>query len=255
MPRILSIPFRFPCLGDRVQCLFTTRIAHAASGERASGNLARTVPGHEREATENIAALQREHEIVAWRETRQVHGTRISFLEDLAEPDLPPTGDALATHLPDQALVIKVADCQPVLLAHASGEAIAAFHVGWRANREHAPTSWTRAFCWRYGLDPRRVYAVRGPSLSPEKSEFIHFEREWGEAFRAYFRPRTRTVDLWRLTRDQLVEAGLPRENIFGLDLCTHTLSELFYSHRRGGDPERQAGLIVVQSSTCAVQG
>jgi hypothetical protein len=119
--------------------------------------------------------------------------------------------------------------------------------VGWRANRANAPGVWTRAFCERYGLDPRDVYAVRGPSLSPQKSEFVHFEREWGDAFRDYFHPGRRTVNLWRLTRDQLTQAGIAEENIFGLDLCTYSLPELFYSHRRSADPERQAGLIVVQ--------
>lgn len=243
MRRIHSIPFRFPCL-DKVQCLFTTRIACADNGEPVSGNLSRTVPGREQEAAENIAELQKEHGIKAWRETRQVHGTDINFLEDLTQADLPPTGDALATNLADQALVIKVADCQPVLLAHASGHAIAALHVGWRANRANASGTWTRSFCERYGLDPREVYAVRGPSLSPEKSEFVHFQREWGDSFRDYFHSPSRTVNLWRMTRDQLTEAGIPGENIFGLDLCTHTLGELFFSHRRGADPERQAGLV-----------
>ena len=247
MRRTHCIPFRFPGL-DGVQCLFSTRIASKESGEPVSGNLARTVPGCEHEAEEAVAGMQEEYGIDAWRETRQVHGTAIHFLEDLAESDTPPRGDALATSLPDRALVIKVADCQPVLLAHASSGAIAALHVGWRANRENAPGIWTRAFCDRYGLDPRDVYAVRGPSLSPQKSEFVHFEREWGQAFLDYFHPDRRTVDLWRLTRDQLSEAGIPEENVFGLDLCTYSLPELFFSHRRSADPERQAGLIIIQS-------
>lgn len=246
MRRTLSIPFRFPEL-DGVQCLFTTRIAHSASGEAVSGNVARSLPGREREAAEAISGLQAEHGIGAWQETRQVHGTDIAFLEDLADPDTRPRGDALATHLSDRALVIKVADCQPVLLAHASGRAVAALHVGWRANRHNAPGLWTRAFCQRYGLEPQRIYAVRGPSLSPQRSEFIHFDREWGESFREYFHPLSKTVDLWRLTRDQLAGAGIPLEQIYGLDLCTHTVAELFYSHRRSGDPERQAGLIWIR--------
>ena len=246
MSRISCIPFQFPGL-ECVQCLFTTRIASFSSERSLSGNLARTLPGREREAEDNIVALQEDHGMGTWREMRQVHGTDIAFIDDLSRSSTPPRADALATNLAGQALVIKVADCQPVLLAHASAGAIAALHVGWRANRENAPKIWTRSFCHRYGLDPRDVYAVRGPSLSPQKSEFINFEREWGEEFRGYLHPGKRTVNLWRLTRDQLAGAGIPEEHIFGLDLCTHTLSELFYSHRRSGDPERQAGLIWIR--------
>ena len=37
-------------------------------------------------------------------------------------------------------------------------------------------------------------------------------------------------MNLWRLTRDQLLEAGLPDEGIFGLDLCTASMPDSFFS-------------------------
>ena len=72
------------------------------------------------------------------------------------------------------------------------------------------------------------------------------FEAEFGEAFRPYFDHRTRRVDLWRLTRDQLVAAGLSRDRIFGLDLCTRSLP-LFFSYRRDKTTGRQASLIWIR--------
>ena len=43
-------------------------------------------------------------------------------------------GDGLATARPGQALIIKTADCQPILLAHKSGKYVGALHAGWRGN-------------------------------------------------------------------------------------------------------------------------
>ena len=46
------------------------------------------------------------------------------------------------------------------------------------------------------------------------------------------------------LTRDQLLEAGLPDEGIFGLDLCTASMPDSFFSYRRNGICGRQANVI-----------
>jgi hypothetical protein len=67
---------------------------------------------------------------------------------------------------------------------------------------------------------------------------------EWGEDFAGYFDPETKTMDLWQLTSDQLTDAGLSPRNIFGLDLCTHTMDQWFFSYRRNTTCGRQAAII-----------
>jgi copper oxidase (laccase) domain-containing protein len=49
-------------------------------------------------------------------------------------------------------------------------------------------------------------------------------------------------VDLWQEARLQLREGGVTE--IESADLCTSCETELFFSHRRDGDPRRQAGLV-----------
>lgn len=181
-----------------------------------------------------------------WLETRQVHGDRILFDPapvPLDQPGFLPA-DGMATDRPGRALVIKSADCQPILLAHKGGKHIAALHAGWRGNRLAFPTSGTRAFCEHYNLDPADVLAVRGPSLGPERSEFTNFDEEWGNDFQGYYDPDRKTVDMWRMTRDQLQEAGLKPENIYSLDLCTRSLPHAFFSFRASRACGRQAALI-----------
>ncbi|WP_027370754.1 polyphenol oxidase family protein [Desulfovermiculus halophilus] len=222
------IPFAFPGL-DRVQCRFTTRFgAH------------RTESGDRRPQIKKMLAAP------SWLDMEQVHGTDMAVISD---PDRQykaarPRADALATDLPGQALVASVADCQPLLLAHSQGRFVAALHVGWRASRAGAPGLWVQGLCENYGVLPQDIMAVRGPSLGPGKSEFVNFDAEWGPDFADYFHPQARTVDLWRMSRDQLIQAGLLVENIFSLDLCTFSLRRLFFSYRRDKTLGRQAGII-----------
>lgn len=86
--------------------------------------------------------------------------------------------------------------------------------------------------------------AVRGPSLGPEKAEFVNFEQEWSAEFRPWFDPSSRTMDLWGLTRAQLLKAGLSARHIYSLDCCTFSLPEQFFSYRREKKSGRQASLI-----------
>ena len=104
-----------------------------------------------------------------------------------------------------------------------------------------------RDFCEEYGLAASDVMAVRGPSLGPGKSEFTNYDKEFGSRFDRWRTEGTDLVNLWRMTRDQLVSAGLRPENLFSLDLCTETLANLFFSYRREKTCGRQASLIWIK--------
>lgn len=231
------IPFAFPGL-PRIGCAFgcgPDSLAFTGASDPAAVIAARQ-------------ALKRELGFSHWHSLKQVHGVHMVFEPEFDTLDRPSieAGDGLAESRPGRALAIKTADCQPILLAHESGELIAALHVGWRGNVADFCGRAVRSFCVRYGLAPRELYAVRGPSLGPGESEFTAFETEFGETFRPYFDYRTRRLNLWRLSRDQLLAAGLSDDRIFSLDLCTKSLP-LFFSYRRDKTTGRQASLIWIR--------
>jgi YfiH family protein len=247
------IPFAFPGIAA-VRCAFQTRPGGVGKGPCGGGNISFAVGDEADNVTENRASLCRVTGLEAVAELKQVHGDDMIFDPDPAPGgfaqdavrNLVP-GDGLATSRPGCALLIKTADCQPLLLAHKSGRHIAALHVGWRGNRRAFPVSGVRRFCRQYGLDPGDVLAVRGPSLSPARAEFVNFATEWGRAFERWFDPESQTVNLWGLTRNQLLEAGLAERNIYGLDLCTAGNDGLFFSYRREKTCGRQANLIWIE--------
>jgi polyphenol oxidase len=242
------IRFRFPDLAG-VQCVFTTRQGGVSKAPFVSQNLSFDVGDERDDVLTNRVRLYNLLKVSAWHELRQVHSTHLVF-------DPPPTevseqsgleGDGLATAGGGQALVIKTADCQPILLAHRGGRHIAALHCGWRGNLAGFPISGVERFCARYGLEPADLMAVRGPSLGPVRAQFVNFESEWGNGFEPYFDQQKRTMDLWQLTTDQLIAAGLPRQSVFSIDLCTFDRADLFFSYRREQVCGRQAGIIWIQ--------
>jgi polyphenol oxidase len=135
------------------------------------------------------------------------------------------------------ALAVSVADCVPVLLAHASG-AVAALHSGWRGTELNIASEGVRHLS-RHGAPARELRAHLGPAICGrcyEVSPEVHL-RLTGRSV-----DRPTTVDLRALIADQLRALGLRR--IALSDQCTRCDGERFFSHR-GGDPGRQLAVIV----------
>lgn len=248
---VAAIAFRFPSLPG-VRCAFGMRAAVTDASQTATcgdpfagGNISYRVGDDPNRVTKTRQAFRDTLGFSSWHALKQVHGADMVFdpqADTLGEPS-PREADGQATSRAGAALVVKTADCQPILLAHASGKHVAALHVGWRGNVMDFPGSGVAAFCARYGLSPADCLAVRGPSLGPAATQFVNFEAEFGSRFAAYYDCASQTVDLWRLTRDQLAAAGLKAENIFGLDICTFA-SPHFFSYRRSRTTGRQASFI-----------
>lgn len=240
------ISFSFPNI-PHVSCIFQTRQEGCSGGPYGQGNIAFNVGDKASAVLENRSMLLQRLNIAAWAEVNQVHGDKL-VLDAQATPLNNPSlvsADGLATRQPGLGLLIKTADCQPVLLTSIYGRHVAALHVGWKGNRIGFIKKAVAEICQHYSLCPCELAAVRGPSLGPAESEFVNFDREWGQEFNPWWNPGDRTVDLWRLTRDQLYEAGLAPNNIYSLDICTYANPELFFSYRRDKPVTgRQASII-----------
>ena len=208
------------------------------------------------EARAALLSALRGRGLNTWAEVRQVHGDALADDPEAPPPNaLPgfrmedaPEADGMLTSTPGLGLLIKTADCQPVLLAHKSGRHVAALHVGWRGNRCDFPASGVRRFCALRGLDPADIFAVRGPSLGPSRAQFVNFATEWGDRFRPWLDEETLHMDLWSLTRSQLESAGVPARQIFGLDICTNLNADHYFSHRHDPASGRQASLVWIEA-------
>jgi hypothetical protein len=184
----------------------------------------------------------------------QVHGRTIAS-SPAGAPWTAPEADGVITDDPSVALVVRVADCAPILLADRRLGVVAAVHAGWRSTMQRIVPAAIDALHGSYGTDPSDIVAAVGPSLGVCCGEM---GEEVLEAFRAaghdpvtldrwFVRtPGTRPhFDLWRANREQLEASGVPAAAIHAAGLCTRTYAGTFHSYRAAGPAAgRMAALI-----------
>lgn len=245
MVRVESIGFSFPGLPG-IGVAFSTRQGGVSLPPYDGANMSFDVGDDPEAVRTNRRAFMEGLGFPEWCECRQVHGEELVFDPEPLGPDVSGQveADGMATDTKGLGLVIKTADCQPILLAHRRGGHIMALHAGWRGNEMDYPVSATERFCDRYGLDPDDLFAVRGPSLGPKSAQFVNFSTDFRPGFESYYDATAQTVDLWQLTVDQLMRAGLRRDRIFSIDHDTLAMEDRYFSYRRGPNSGRMASVI-----------
>jgi len=184
--------------------------------------------------------------------TNQLHGVKVLALKKGDMPDVEidrkPTleGDALVTDIRGKALVIKVADCQSVMMVDPVRQVIANVHTGWRGSIHHIITKTIDTMKDKFNCRPEDIHAGVGPSLGPCCGEFIHYEKEIPEAFWKY-RVAEVYFDFWAISRDQLCEAGVKADNIYLSNSCTKCHTDRYFSYRGEGTTGRFAAVITLK--------
>ncbi|MCW2817612.1 MAG: yfiH [Marmoricola sp.] len=186
----------------------------------------------------------------------QVHGNRVVTVTDPARAAAAPERcDALVTDLPDVVLVVRVADCVPVLLADVGADpaggrtegaartgVIGAVHAGRKGVEADVVTAVVRRM---RELGAREVEAWVGPHVCgacyevPEELRDEIADREpvaasttsWG----------TPALDLGAAVAAQLRRAGV---QVHDVSRCTLESPDLFSYRRDGARAGRLAGLV-----------
>jgi YfiH family protein len=211
---------------------------------------------------------------------RQLHSDIIHRLERVPAAKL--EGDALVTDVPGILLVVRTADCLPVLLADPARRAVAAVHCGWRGTQKRILEKTVQAMGRAFGSKPGDLLAALGPCIGPacyevgpevresfEKAGFppsVFNERpeagaeggmaplarqKRGHAGRGHV-PEVRVpsssgkslLDL-RAANVWLLEGlGVKRANVWTADACTHCDPGLLSYRRHKGEPRRMYNFI-----------
>lgn len=155
--------------------------------------------------------------------------------------------DILSTNRPGLGLLIKQADCQAVAIYDPGRRVVANVHAGWRGQVQNVLGTSIARLKEEYGCQPEDLYAAISPSLGPCCAEFRHFRTEFPPELWPY-QVRPHYFDLWRLSRDQLVAAGLKPENLDIAGLCTRCHPAEFFSYRRDRLTGRQGTIIALRA-------
>ena len=187
------------------------------------------------------AGLARDAVVV---EVSQVHGCTVVAARDAVRERVP--ADAITSARGGHAILIRIADCVPVLLACPRTGAVAAVHAGWRgvvAGIVPAAIDALRSL----GCAPNELLAAVGPSISvrhfeigPEVAEEL-VRADLGACVAApgicgiTGREPKHHADLVLGVRLQLERAGVERANIDADPPCTYADRARVHSFRRDG--------------------
>ncbi len=182
----------------------------------------------------------------------QVHGTDIKVLKkddsDFSIQFEPGreiyTADAVITDMKGVFLVIQVADCQAVMLYDPKSQVIANIHSGWRGSVKNILGKCLARMTKEFGCNPENILAGISPSLGPCCAEFINYEKEIPNELWKYKHRDKDCFDFWQISADQLVTAGVGKENIENMGMCTKCSTKQFYSYRAQKITGRFASMI-----------
>jgi len=199
-------------------------------------NLGFDVGDEEERVTANMSrftdALGTEPDQLAF--MNQVHSANI---REVSEAGIYPETDAMITRHPRLGLVVRTADCVPIVMYAPADNIVAAVHAGWKGTAEHIAKKTVEKLAGEFGVDPALLFVYMGPAAGPCCYEV-------GSEVAALFNESVLTredkgnarLDLKAANAAQLREAGVPAENIDVDPLCTITENTLLHSWRRDGE-------------------
>ncbi len=218
----------------------TTRHGGVSVGAYASLNLTAGTGDDPAAVRENLgrvcAALGLAREAVV--SPNQRHTANVRRIEQADRGQVYTGYDIFVTDQPGVPLLLRYADCTPVLIYDPVRRAAAVIHSGWRGTVQGAARAAVEALAKEYGSRPADMVAGIGPSIGPCCYEV---GEEVIDAVRATFhrpdallpaRPSKgrRHFDLWAANVRWLADAGMRQIELAGL--CTACRVDEFYSYR-----------------------
>jgi YfiH family protein len=168
----------------------------------------------------------------------QVHGTYVVYANKPRSLDQPyQKADIILTDKTGVTLMMRFADCTPIILHDPIRKVIGLVHSGWKGTVNQAASKAIEAMISGYGCDPRHIFAGIGPSIGPDHYEVgddvvSSARKTFGEESPVLQRKANERIhfDLWAANRILLERSGVKEIEI--ARTCTVCHLEDWYSHR-----------------------
>ena len=160
--------------------------------------------------------------------------------------------DGFITNQTDIYLMLRLADCLPLVLIDPVKNAIGVVHVGWRGAVGHIHLKALELLTKKYGTDPHDVLAWFGPSalechyVSPESPSQLEDNPGWKPFVKNS--DKGYKVDIVGYVSSTFKDAGLLKKNQHFSNMCTIETPTLF-SHQRSQSDKTEEGRFALIAS------
>jgi len=182
----------------------------------------------------------------------QTHSAEIKLIEpaDLgsgfldSKPEIPIV-DGFVSNLPNVFLVIKTADCVPILVYSKNTPAIGACHSGREGTKKGIVKNLIQAMLSNFALAKTELVVLVGPCISGknyqvDQATFADFVLATG------VEQENSTLDLQKVILHDILELGILRENVHFSKHCTFS-DDSYFSYRENKTTERQLSIIGIK--------
>jgi purine-nucleoside/S-methyl-5'-thioadenosine phosphorylase / adenosine deaminase len=169
---------------------------------------------------------------------KQTHSNIVEDMRDTTAATNAVVADAAITGLKGVALGVQTADCVPILIADRRARVVAAVHAGWRGTAGRIAEKTVTQIAHVYGVSTTDLIAVIGPHNAvccyEVGEEVVDAINDPGAITRKpeWSKPH---LDQALANKTQLLQAGIPEQQIVTSSLCTQCRGDMFYSYRREG--------------------
>ena len=179
----------------------------------------------------------------------QVHGARVGIVGRVHRGSVQPATDALVTAVPGVPLLLRFADCTPVLLFDPVRRVAGLAHAGWQGVAAGVVPAAVRVLVERLGCRPADLWAGIGPTIGPC---CYAVGPEVASAAQAACLPGADVVrcangqvylDMPAAVQAQLGAVGV--EQIEDAGMCTACHVDEFFSHRAEGGHTGRFGVLI----------
>jgi polyphenol oxidase len=180
----------------------------------------------------------------------QVHGNVVFCTSEPRAQGIPyQKADAILTDRPGLSLLMRFADCVPILLWDPQKRVVGIVHAGWQGTVKQAAASAISAMKTQYGTYPGDVLAGIGPSIAahhyPVGAEVISqvYQAFGSDAHQFITGVLKVELDLWKANQFILQKSGVHQIEIAGI--CTACNPQDWYSHRAEEGKTGRFGVLI----------
>jgi len=158
--------------------------------------------------------------------------------------------DGILTDNPAVTLLMRFADCVPILLFDPIKMVIGIIHAGWQGTLKNIVGVSIEKMADCYGSNPRSLFAGIGPSICQRCYEvgdevYEAFVQRFGQSGESFFDWYNQSphLNLWAANRFNLMKAGVTQIEVSGV--CTSCYRNLWFSHRGENGKTGRFGVIM----------
>lgn len=182
---------------------------------------------------------------------KQIHSNSVKIVDSNDSFYTPPICDAIITNKRDIPLMVMVADCSALLFYDPKQKVIASAHAGRAGAFSNIVKNVIDSFKKKYNAETKNIRVSIGASIGVccyEVGEEIYQEaKSINVAYAIQKRENKFYLDVNKILKKQLLEAGVEEKNIEISHECTSCLKDKYFSYRAHGVTGRFCGLLMLR--------